>query len=73
MCLFVFFFVAHRAKNIRNKPEVNQKMKKQEMLREYALEINELKRQLEVFCSKSNFHSLNIVLFTSSLTITFSL
>jgi kinesin family protein 11 len=47
---------AHRAKNIRNKPEVNQKMKKQEMLREYALEINELKRQLEAARNKNGVY-----------------
>ena len=37
---------AHRAKNIRNKPEVNQKVSKAAMLKEYAGEIDKLHAQL---------------------------
>ncbi|KAJ8711980.1 hypothetical protein PYW08_008934 [Mythimna loreyi] len=38
---------AHRAKNIQNKPEVNQKMTKKAILKEYAEEIDRLKRDLQ--------------------------
>ena len=34
---------AHRAKNIRNKPEVNQKMTKRALIKEYVIEIERLK------------------------------
>ncbi|TPX40808.1 hypothetical protein SeMB42_g05867 [Synchytrium endobioticum] len=37
---------AHRAKNIRNKPEVNQKMTKKALIREYVNEIERLKSDL---------------------------
>lgn len=39
---------AHRAKNIKNKPEVNQKMTKRVLLREYSLTIERLKSELQV-------------------------
>ena len=41
---------AHRAKNIRNKPEVNQKMTKRALIREYVNEIERLKADLLVCC-----------------------
>lgn len=37
---------AHRAKNIRNRPEVNQKMTKRALIREYINEIEKLKADL---------------------------
>ena len=37
---------AHRAKNIKNKPEVNQKISKTTHLKELAVEINKLKAEL---------------------------
>ncbi|KAI9014182.1 kinesin-domain-containing protein [Hyaloraphidium curvatum] len=37
---------AHRAKNIRNKPEVNQRMTKKALIREYVSEIERLKVDL---------------------------
>ncbi|RKO96594.1 hypothetical protein CXG81DRAFT_14230, partial [Caulochytrium protostelioides] len=37
---------AHRAKNIRNKPEINQKMTKKALIREYISEIERLKADL---------------------------
>ncbi|KAI1774549.1 kinesin-domain-containing protein [Hypoxylon cercidicola] len=37
---------AFRAKNIRNKPQVNQKIKKMTLLREFTNEIEQLKREL---------------------------
>uniref|UniRef100_A0A8D9EXZ5 Kinesin-like protein KIF11 n=1 Tax=Cacopsylla melanoneura TaxID=428564 RepID=A0A8D9EXZ5_9HEMI len=37
---------AHRAKNITNRPEINQKMSKKALLREYTEEIEKLRRDL---------------------------
>lgn len=37
---------AHRAKNITNRPEINQKVCKRELLKEYTKEIERLKRDL---------------------------
>lgn len=37
---------ANRAKNIQNKPEVNQKLTKQAILKEFAEEVDKLKREL---------------------------
>ncbi|KAI8893164.1 P-loop containing nucleoside triphosphate hydrolase protein [Globomyces pollinis-pini] len=39
---------AHRAKNIRNKPEVNQKLTKRALIREYVNQIEQLKADLLV-------------------------
>jgi kinesin family protein 11 len=39
---------AHRAKNIRNKPEVNQRMTKKALMREYETSIERLKADLQV-------------------------
>lgn len=44
---------AHRAKNIQNKPEVNQKMTKKAILKEYAEEIDRLKRDLQASRDKN--------------------
>jgi kinesin family protein 11 len=38
---------ANRAKNIKNKPEANAKMTKREMIKEYSVELRELRQQLE--------------------------
>jgi len=38
---------ASRAKNIRNQPQVNKKISKKEVLKEYTAEISELKAQLD--------------------------
>lgn len=38
---------AHRAKNIQNKPEINQRLCKKTMLKEYSEEIERLQRDLE--------------------------
>ncbi|KAJ3337910.1 kinesin motor protein cin8 [Gonapodya sp. JEL0774] len=39
---------AHRAKNIRNKPEINQKMSKKALLKEYVNEIERLRLDLQL-------------------------
>lgn len=44
---------AHRAKNIQNKPEINQKMTKKAILKEYAEEIDRLKRDLQAARDKN--------------------
>ena len=56
--LFLFFMLgnleetlstldyAHKAKSIRNKPEVNQKLVKKALIKEYTEEIEKLKREL---------------------------
>ncbi|KAJ3296228.1 kinesin motor protein cin8 [Borealophlyctis nickersoniae] len=44
---------AHRAKNIRNKPEVNQKMTKKALIREYINEIERLKADLQATREKN--------------------
>ncbi|KAJ3214419.1 Kinesin- protein 11 [Clydaea vesicula] len=56
---------AHRAKNIRNKPEINQKMTKKTLIREYVNEIERLKADLNatrekngVFMSQQNYQTL---------------
>ncbi|XP_068544189.1 kinesin-like protein KIF11 [Anas acuta] len=57
---------AHRAKNIMNKPEVNQKLTKKALIKEYTEEIERLKRDLAatrekngVYISLENFEALN--------------
>ncbi|NXT29201.1 KIF11 protein, partial [Syrrhaptes paradoxus] len=57
---------AHRAKNIMNKPEVNQKLTKKALIREYTEEIERLKRDLTaarekngVYISLENYEALN--------------
>ncbi|KOB69118.1 Uncharacterized protein OBRU01_17302 [Operophtera brumata] len=44
---------AHRAKNIQNKPEVNQKLTKKAILKEYTEEIDRLKRDLQASRDKN--------------------
>ncbi|XP_061087380.1 kinesin-like protein KIF11 isoform X1 [Conger conger] len=57
---------ANRAKNIMNKPEVNQKLTKRALIKEYTEEIERLKRDLAasrdkngVYLSSENFDSMN--------------
>lgn len=57
---------ANRAKNIMNKPEVNQKLTKRALIKEYTEEIERLKRDLAasrdkngVYLSAENFDSMN--------------
>ncbi|KAG7492690.1 hypothetical protein MATL_G00017280 [Megalops atlanticus] len=57
---------ANRAKNIMNKPEVNQKLTKRALIKEYTEEIERLKRDLAasrdkngVYLSTENFDSMN--------------
>ncbi|XP_074151968.1 kinesin-like protein KIF11 isoform X1 [Sminthopsis crassicaudata] len=57
---------AHRAKNIMNKPEVNQKLTKRALIKEYTEEIERLKRDLAaarekngVYISDENYKALN--------------
>ena len=56
---------AHRAKNIRNKPEVNQKLTKRALIRDYANQIERLKSDLlatreknGIFMSPDSYNSL---------------
>ncbi|XP_026526531.1 kinesin-like protein KIF11 [Notechis scutatus] len=57
---------AHRAKNIMNKPEVNQKLTKRALIKEYTEEIERLKRDLTaarekhgVYISLENYDALH--------------
>ncbi|XP_060806091.1 kinesin-like protein Klp61F [Amyelois transitella] len=50
---------AHRAKNIQNRPEVNQKMTKKAILKEYAEEIDRLKRDLQAARDKTGVYLAN--------------
>uniref|UniRef100_A0A672VDF1 Kinesin family member 11 n=1 Tax=Strigops habroptila TaxID=2489341 RepID=A0A672VDF1_STRHB len=57
---------AHRAKNIMNKPEVNQKLTKKALIKEYTEEIERLRRDLAatrekngVYISLENYEALN--------------
>ncbi|XP_017060047.1 kinesin-like protein Klp61F [Drosophila ficusphila] len=47
---------AHRAKNIQNKPEVNQKLTKKTVLKEYTEEIDKLKRDLMAARDKNGIY-----------------
>lgn len=47
---------AHRAKNIKNKPEVNQKMTKRVLLREYSSTIERLKAELQATREKNGVY-----------------
>ncbi|KAK6094660.1 Kinesin- motor protein [Batrachochytrium dendrobatidis] len=47
---------AHRAKNIRNKPEINQRMTKKALLREYITEIERLKSDLTATREKNGIY-----------------
>jgi kinesin family protein 11 len=46
---------AHRAKNITNKPEVNQKLTKKALIKQYEDEIEQLKRDLSATRDKNGF------------------
>ncbi|XP_045779375.1 kinesin-like protein Klp61F [Maniola jurtina] len=50
---------ANRAKNIQNKPEINQKMTKKAILKEYAEEIDRLKRDLYAAREKNGVYLAN--------------
>ncbi|KAJ0172036.1 hypothetical protein K1T71_012009 [Dendrolimus kikuchii] len=50
---------AHRAKNIQNKPEVNQKLTKKAILKEYVDEIDKLKRDLQASRDKNGVYLAN--------------
>ncbi|XP_046972354.1 kinesin-like protein Klp61F [Vanessa cardui] len=50
---------ANRAKNIQNKPEVNQKMTKKAILKDYAEEIDRLKRDLHAAREKNGVYLAN--------------
>lgn len=47
---------AHRAKNIKNKPEVNQKMAQKEVIKEYTEEIANLQKQLDCMKKKDGIY-----------------
>ncbi|XP_049887934.1 kinesin-like protein Klp61F [Pectinophora gossypiella] len=47
---------ANRAKNIQNKPEVNQKLTKQAILKEFAEEVDKLKRELTAARDKNGVY-----------------
>ena len=59
---------AHRAKNITNKPEVNQKLSKKAVLKEYTEEIERLRKDLMasrekngVFLANENYQVYTIL------------
>ncbi|KAI8619445.1 P-loop containing nucleoside triphosphate hydrolase protein [Chytriomyces sp. MP71] len=47
---------AHRAKNIRNKPEVNQRMTKKALIRDYETQIEKLKLDLQATRDKNGIY-----------------
>lgn len=47
---------ALRAKNIRNKPEINQKMTKRALIKDYMQEIDKLRNNLEAARNKDGFY-----------------
>lgn len=56
---------AHRAKNILNRPEVNQKLTKKTLIKEYTEEIEKLKKDLlaareknGVYIAEENYHAM---------------
>lgn len=56
---------AHRAKNITNRPEINQKLSKKALLKEYTEEIERLRRDLAatrerngVYLAQDNFNEM---------------
>lgn len=50
---------AHRAKNIQNKPELNQKIGTKKVLKEYTEEIDKLKRDLEAARERNGVYLAN--------------
>uniref|UniRef100_A0A673HEB0 Kinesin-like protein n=1 Tax=Sinocyclocheilus rhinocerous TaxID=307959 RepID=A0A673HEB0_9TELE len=68
---------ANRAKNIMNKPEVNQKLTKRTLIKEYTEEIERLKRDLAatrdkhgVYLSLDNYENMNSKLMSQEEQIT---
>lgn len=64
---------AHRAKNITNRPEVNQKMTKRALIKEYTEEIERLRRDLAatrdkngVFVDQENYRMMEVRLTSQS-------
>ncbi|XP_070395298.1 kinesin-like protein KIF11 [Dermacentor albipictus] len=64
---------AHRAKNITNRPEVNQKMTKRALIKEYTEEIERLRRDLAatrdkngVFVDQENYRTMELRLTSQS-------
>ena len=47
---------AHRAKNIKNQPTINQKMTKKVVLKEYCAEIESLKNMLQLTREKNGVY-----------------
>ena len=47
---------AHKAKSIRNKPEINQKLVKKTLIKEYTEEIEKLKRELHAMREKTGVY-----------------
>jgi kinesin family protein 11 len=56
---------AHRAKNISNKPEINQKMTKRALIREYVNQIEQLKSDLTASREKNGIYLTADVIFTN--------
>jgi len=50
---------ANKAKSIKNKPEVNQKLVKQALIKEYTEEIDKLKQQLNACREKTGSIDVN--------------
>ncbi|XP_077870452.1 kinesin-like protein KIF11 [Saccoglossus kowalevskii] len=68
---------AHRAKNITNRPEVNQKMTKRALIKEYTEEIEKLKRDLHaarekhgIFMSSESYSAMEHKMESQVQTIT---
>ncbi|KAK0090601.1 hypothetical protein PV325_010567 [Microctonus aethiopoides] len=60
---------AHRAKNITNRPEINQKMSKKALLKEYTEEIERLRRDLQatrerngVYLAHDNYNEMQMTI-----------
>ena len=53
---------ASRAKNIQNKPQVNQRMAKRTLIKEYCVEIDRIKQELQAAREKMAFTFLKIVM-----------
>lgn len=60
---------AHRAKNIQNRPEINQKLSKKALLKEYTEEIERLRRDLlasrernGVYLAQENYNEMQALI-----------
>lgn len=60
---------AHRAKNITNRPEINQKLSKKALLKEYTEEIERLRRDLlasrernGVYLAHENYNEMQVLI-----------